>query len=210
MRTLAFISLVTLAVNIFPRQGHSQDASATFFVFTNGSGSITPLQNGQLLQVGQSYEMTAIPNTGYVFDSWQPITVFIDTTVFTNGDGSVDSITNIISSPQPQYFSQPALDFVMQSPVTIISNSLMTISVASGWQANFVPVFSLQINTETNNQCTMTLIGPSELTYTIETTTDLTSGNWIDIGTVLATNGLCTFTDTNATNNCQFYRAVVQ
>lgn len=210
MKAFILISLVTLTVGLFPRQGHAQSTSAPLFVFTNGSGSITPLQNGQLLQVGQNYEMTATPGPSYSFESWQPVNVSVFTTIYLDNQGNTVTNTSVVTEPQAQYYSQPVLDFTMQPQVTLVSNASQVTTANSGWQANFVPVFSLQINSVTNSQCTMTLTSPPDFNYTIEMTTDLISGNWTDIASVSTTNGICTFTDINATNNCQFYRAVMQ
>jgi hypothetical protein len=174
VKTFLLISLAELTIVLFPFCGQAQQTCAPLFVFTNGSGSITPLQNGQLLQVGQSYGMTAIPNSGYVFNSWQPIDISIATLFAEEADGNLVAVaTNVIPLPQPQYYTQPALDFVMQPQVTILSNSLVTIIDTTGWQANFEPVFNLQITSETNGQCALILSGPSGLNYSIEMATAL-------------------------------------
>lgn len=39
-------------------------------VGTNGNGSITPVLNGQLLEVGRAYMLTATPSPGWLFSHW--------------------------------------------------------------------------------------------------------------------------------------------
>jgi hypothetical protein len=45
-------------------------AGAIMQVETNGQGSITPSYNGQVLEIGKGYAMTATAKTGYVFTNW--------------------------------------------------------------------------------------------------------------------------------------------
>ncbi len=44
--------------------------SATLAVSTNGLGSLSPNDNGALLQVGKNYSITATPGAGFVFSNW--------------------------------------------------------------------------------------------------------------------------------------------
>src|SRR5260221_14666018 len=39
-------------------------------VTTNGNGSVSPNLNGQLLEIGKSYTISATPATGYAFSNW--------------------------------------------------------------------------------------------------------------------------------------------
>ena len=57
------LTLVTFATVCFARQSFAQGTLEPLFLFPTGDGSITPLQNGQLLEVGQM-----------IFDQW-PVTV---------------------------------------------------------------------------------------------------------------------------------------
>ncbi|MEI7730349.1 MAG: Ig-like domain-containing protein [Verrucomicrobiota bacterium] len=72
-------------------------ASDTLTVWTNGNGTIKGSYNGKLLELGQSYTMTAVPGTGYLFSNW------------VNGAGAV--LTN-----------GPALKFTMESNLTLVAN----------------------------------------------------------------------------------------
>ena len=77
---------------------------------TNGNGTISPNDNGKLLPVGQTYNLTAKPATGYGFVKW------------TDGQG------NIVST-------KAVLQFLMASNLTLQANfvdvTLPTISITS-------------------------------------------------------------------------------
>ncbi|MEI9960947.1 MAG: hypothetical protein WDM76_07375 [Limisphaerales bacterium] len=130
---MAFVALAAVSFNY---QSYSQGVvSAPLFVFTNGSGTISPFQYGQLLNVGQSYDLTAIPNSGFVFSTWQPVNVFTITTALTNNNGDTLLISSLNTSPVPTYTTEPVLNFIMQPEVVIVANPLLTITGSSGWQA---------------------------------------------------------------------------
>ncbi len=48
----------------------SYSPSGALLVLTSGSGTVTPNLNGQILQLGKSYTITARPGAGYVFAGW--------------------------------------------------------------------------------------------------------------------------------------------
>jgi len=143
MKKFMLILLVTLATVCFARESRAQGTLAPLYLFTSGAGSITPFQNGDLLQVGQSNNMTAIPDSGYTFSSWQLVNVFIFSQ--TNYDGSGNPIlpplVSVVPSLVPQYTYQPVLGFTMQ-PLTMITPDGQNPNIAEivGWQANFVAV----------------------------------------------------------------------
>jgi len=103
-------------------------------LFSSGSGSISPYQNGDLLEVGQSYEMTANPDAGYAFSSWQPVNVLTSTIYVRDHNGTITAKVSQPIIPTPVFTTQPVLDFTMQP------ESGQTIIESSGWQANFVAV----------------------------------------------------------------------
>jgi hypothetical protein len=144
MKKFILISLVTLATVCFRHQCNAQGTLAPLYLFTNGAGSITPLQDGQLLEVGQNYEMTAIPDSGFLFSSWQPVNVFALTTAvidYNTGPPTTNLVTSTDLSPVPEYIEQPVLEFTMQPEEVIYNNpGGSTITRSSGWQVNFVPV----------------------------------------------------------------------
>ena len=143
MKKFMLILLVTLATVCFTRESRAQGTLAPLYLFTSGAGSITPFQNGDLLQVGQSNNMTAIPDSGYAFSSWQLVNVFIITqTNFDSGGNPIlPPITSVDPSPVPQFTYQPELGFNVQ-PLMEISGGGQNPNIAEivGWQANFVAV----------------------------------------------------------------------
>jgi uncharacterized repeat protein (TIGR03803 family) len=74
--------------------------SATLAVSTNGLGSITPNDNGQLLIVGKTYSLSAKAATDFVFTNW----------------------TGGIGSPQNILTNGLAINFVMQSNLWLQAN----------------------------------------------------------------------------------------
>ena len=142
MRRLLFIISFALGLVFFVRPSHAQDINtAPLYLFTTGSGEITSLQNGQMLNVGQNYEMTALPDAGSIFSSWQPVNVFTfeQFTVDANGN-PLPPIISMTDTPVPNYTYQPVLDFTMQPEMVLLNNpGVETITQSSGWQANFVP-----------------------------------------------------------------------
>lgn len=142
MRNSVFIIMFTLATVCFAHRSCAQGTLAPLSLFTSGSGEISPFQDGQMLEVGQSYEMTAIPDDGYVFSSWQPVNVFTFTQITPPLNGWTNPpIVSIVLSPLREFTDLLVLEFTMQ-PVTVIQSGTPSIMIteSSGWQANFVPV----------------------------------------------------------------------
>jgi hypothetical protein len=144
MRRFVLIIIGTMASMCFVHASDDQGVSyaplAPLFLFTNGSGGISPLQGGQLLELGQGYKIEGIPDPGFTFSSWQSVNVLTVTEIVNNENGVAVPVVNIITSPTEDYTFQPVLDFTMQ-PVTVISDTgLITITSTSGWQANFSSV----------------------------------------------------------------------
>jgi hypothetical protein len=141
MKKFTLILSVIMAAVCFGLRSHAQGVLAPLFLYTNGAGSITPLQDGQLLEVGLSYDMTAIPDSGSVFSSWQPVNVFTQTTFVIDENGITNSLVSVTAAPVSSYTTQPLLEFTMQ-PTTVILNNpgVSTITENSGWQANFAQV----------------------------------------------------------------------
>jgi hypothetical protein len=159
------ILLVVVIVATNPSLIFAQSTNtASLSLFINGGGSISPLTNGQLLEVGQSYTMVAAPNPGFAFENWQPANVFTFTMVTLDASGNPTSTNvSVVPSLLPIYTNQPSLNFVMQ-PVVVIENNpgVMTVTKGPGWQANFVPIIlniqlgdSEAILSWTNSNCTL-------------------------------------------------------
>jgi hypothetical protein len=84
--------------------------------------------------------MLAIPERGYVFTNWMPVTVFAYSFTYTNESGVQVVVSTNIVDPQPEYIRRPVLEFTMQPAEIIVDNSVLKIIASEGWQANFVPV----------------------------------------------------------------------
>lgn len=141
MRT--WTTLAVLCLLSFAPMGYSQDASAPLYLFTQGNGSISPSQSGQMLEVGQTYIITATPGPGYEFKSWQPVNVFIfvQTNFDSGGNPILPPVETIVPSAVPTNIYGADLDFTLQD-VTVLSadGSNPSITLTSGWQADFVPL----------------------------------------------------------------------
>jgi hypothetical protein len=164
MNSLKAVTIATLIGLSGAVQSFAQGTLAPLYLLINGGGSVSPLTNGAMLEVGQPYHMVAIPNAGFVFNSWQPLNVFT-TTAFTIDPttGNTNTVVSTLVSVVPAYTNQASLDFVMQ-PVVVIADTpgVRTITKSSGWRANFSPI-SLNIQlcepavvlTWTNSSCTL-------------------------------------------------------
>ena len=143
MRKSAFITLVGVAIVGFALQGNAQGTMsyAPLHLFINGAGGVSPLLDEGMLVVGQSYIMTAIPDSGFSFSSWQPVNVFTLTSFIVDVGGGVFTNVSVIASRVPQYINTPSLSFTMQPENLIVDNpGLFTITEGSGWQVNFEAV----------------------------------------------------------------------
>jgi len=126
----------------FALRGHAQTPSTTpLYLFTTGSGQISPFITGELLTVGQNYEMQASPDPGYQFSDWRPVNVLFFTEFTVDAEGNpLPPITSTVLSPGAIYSDQSVLDFTMQpSTVVIDVPGVRTVTQSQGWQANFVP-----------------------------------------------------------------------
>lgn len=121
--------------------GNDDVTNEPLSLFISGAGGVTPLQDGESLVVGQTYDLTAVPDSGSQFISWNPVNVFVFSQITVNADGSVNPpVISEVLSPGPEYSTQPMLEFVMQPTQVIFNNpGVETITESEGWQANFAP-----------------------------------------------------------------------
>jgi len=145
MKKFAVVAWATLASLCFTSHGHAQGTNgptnATLYLLINGGGSVTPLQDGQSLEVGQTYQMEAVPDSGFTFSSWEPMRVFVAISTFTNSFGGL--VTNppaIIYNLLPEYTNTPTLMFTMQPTVVLADTNGTTVTESQGWQVNFEPI----------------------------------------------------------------------
>ncbi|MEI6195447.1 MAG: hypothetical protein WCS42_14065 [Verrucomicrobiota bacterium] len=122
------------------RPAHCNWTNAPLALFINGAGGIVPYEDGQMLRVGRSYTMMALPDRGYAFDNWQPVNVFTATTIYLDMNGEFVTNTARTVSPRAEYIHHRALRFMMQPETVVVDNSpSLKIISSKGWQANFVP-----------------------------------------------------------------------
>ena len=145
MSKFASITLIALVAICFVRQSSAQGTLVPLSLSTNGSGEISPFQDGQMLEAGQSYEMTAIPASGFAFASWQPVNVFTLTayiidTISNPGTPITNVNVSLIRSLVPEYFNDPVLSFTMQPVQVVYSTDQSSLTEGTGWQANFEPI----------------------------------------------------------------------
>jgi hypothetical protein len=104
-----------LIVLCLAQRVYSQGTLAPLYVFTTGDGFVTPYQSGQMLEVGQTYTITATPAAGYEFSSWQPVNVFIFIqTNFNGGNPVLPPVESIDESLIPTNIYGADLEFTMQ------------------------------------------------------------------------------------------------
>ncbi|HEY3760512.1 MAG TPA: hypothetical protein VGN23_02080 [Verrucomicrobiae bacterium] len=204
MNKIRLFLFVTLAMMCFTHRACAQATYSPLFLFTNGDGGVTPYQSGDSLEVGQNYEMTAIPNPGYMFSCWEPVNVFVITQTNYNSNGPilppvVSIVPSVVDIP---YTNDVTLDFTNQAEMLITSSgSNPSIIRASGWQANFIPL-SLQA-VAANNVFQLSISLPSPYPTIVQSSPDLI--NWTNICTNIPP---FTFTDSIANGMC-FYRGEV-
>jgi hypothetical protein len=110
-------------------------------LFISGNGSVTPLQAGDLLTVGQTYDMEAVPAADSVFSSWQPVNVTTVTQFDLDANGNpVPIYISTVPLLVADYSYQPILEFTMQPDTVIADTPTLSIVQSYGWQANFIPV----------------------------------------------------------------------
>jgi hypothetical protein len=138
-----FVAVVVIAGCASRIYGQGDVSYAPLYLSISGEGEISPYQNGQILEVGQNYEMTATPDPGYAFSSWQEINVMTLTSFEVDYGATPPATNSIVStsrSPVQTYYRQPLLNFTLE-PLTVISaDEAGTLTTIIGWQANFVPV----------------------------------------------------------------------
>ena len=136
--------------------------STVLTVNTNGNGTVNPNYNGVLLQIGNTYSMTASNGPGFAFVNWTgSITTNVATLTFTMASNltftanfvDVQNPTNTITLPTPGQLWSNALFMVtgMANDNVAVSNVLYSLNNAAWTNA-------LTANNWTNWTATVTLV----------------------------------------------------
>jgi hypothetical protein len=141
MKKAFVILVVMLAARWLAAQGTTADTCAPVLLYTNGAGSFSPYQCGQMLQTGQVYTVSAIPNNGSRFDSWRQVQVTVKVKTIIYPSSAIVSTTNTVTTPTTLRYSKEAtLKFHVEAPtVQVIENNPGTTTTTKtlGWEANF-------------------------------------------------------------------------
>ena len=101
-------------------------STALITVLTNGSGTVSPNYNGSLLQIGQSYSMTATASAGFEFKNWVGRT---------RTNGATLTFTAASNQTFTAYFvdiQKPVVSIVSPTANESWSNAALTVSGTSG------------------------------------------------------------------------------
>jgi len=139
MKRFIFALTLALAVEHLPGQVVSKNSTAPMLLFTSGGGTISPLQGGQQLKVGNTYSITAIPAAGYKFRNWQQVHVSIDAENVQYPSGATTGSSKTTVAAQGKSVTTPSLGFTVSPVTTSTSNyGFTTHTEGTGWKANFV------------------------------------------------------------------------
>jgi len=168
-----------LVIASIASQAYGQSTNAPLYLSINGDGNVSPLTNGELLVVGQTYSMTATPDAGFAFSGWQPVNVFVFSTTTINPDGSTNApIVSVVRSLVPTYTNQALLNFTMQPVTVLVQTPTLTTTEATGWHANFEPVvLNIQLG-----DAAVILSWPTNSTgFALQSTTNLNPPIWAPV-----------------------------
>jgi hypothetical protein len=149
---------------------------ATLSVTTIGGGTVRPNDNGESLQVGEKFKVTAVPEAGSIFVNWV-------------AGGSENFVSN-----------NPVLNFTMQSNLTLTANFVTNIFLAAHGSYNglFAPAGAPREQTNSGAMSfTVTSTGVLSGKLTIGTNTPSLSGQFNAAGAATITTprkGLTTLT----------------
>jgi hypothetical protein len=124
-----------------------KEVLSPLMLYTNGPGTISPFEDGQMHEVGRTYYMIAIPEPGYAFTSWNPAEVFTLTSIVLDtipipGTVITNTNTSVTLSPVPRYTGAQRLRFTMEPVEVLYNNNGNTLTRSYGLQANFVPLIT--------------------------------------------------------------------
>jgi hypothetical protein len=121
-----------------PAMATADVSYAPLLLLTNDDGKVVPLQNGQMLEVGRTYRLAAVPNPGYTFTNWTLVYAYTLTTVFVAGPGVLATNVTSTLSRVPDYITRRVIKFRMQAPEVIFDSPANTLTRTVGWEPEFV------------------------------------------------------------------------
>lgn len=140
MKKVLVILVVVLAARWLAAQGTTADSCAPLMLYTNGAGSFSPYHCGQMLQTGQVYTVSAIPNHGYRFHDWQKVKVAVAVKTIIYPSSAIVITTNTVITPTVVRNKEATMKINISAPTVEVreDNPGTTVTTkSSGWQANF-------------------------------------------------------------------------
>jgi hypothetical protein len=140
MKKAFVILVVMLSARWLAAQATTADSCAPLLLYTNGAGSFSPYQCGQMLQTGQVYSVSAIPNRGFHFHFWQQVKVTVAVKTVIYPSSAIVSSTNTVITPTPARSKEATMKFHVEAPTVQVNedNPGTTVTTRSlGWEANF-------------------------------------------------------------------------
>ncbi len=110
--------------------------NATLMVSTNGLGSLSPNDNGLLLQIGKGYSITATAGTGFVFTNWTGGTN-LPLSIITNGTTvQFLMVTNLMLQANLVEVAKPSLTITAPTAGQQMTNALATVvgTASDNWK----------------------------------------------------------------------------
>ena len=166
---------------------------APISVLINGSGTISPNYNGQILDIGNSYSMTATPSAGVVFTGWTgSLTTNSNTILFIMASNillqanfmDVQKPTNSITTPtQGQLWSNGVFTVTGKASDNVaVSNVFYSLNNTAWTNATTA-------NNWTNWTATLNLIaGTNNIqAYAVDTSGNISATNSVSFNAVLST-----------------------
>jgi uncharacterized repeat protein (TIGR02543 family) len=168
--------------------------TAPLTVLINGSGKVSPDYNGKLLQVGQSYSMTAKPKSGITFVNWTGSARTSSETLEFTMTSNLTFTANFSDAASPGVQTQTSGTELPQpqSSVQILPPDINDLNVDQG-------MATVWFDSQTN------------VLYTLESKDSMSDANWTTLPvSIIGTGETISLTDSNAPPTCRFYRVGAQ
>ena len=140
MKKVFVLLVVMLAARWLAAQGTTVDSCAPLLLYTNGAGAFLPYQCGQMLQTGQVYTVSAIPNRGFRFRFWRQVKVTVAVKTVIYPSSAIVSSTNTVIIPTLLHSREATMKFNMGAPTVQVAQDnpgTTTTTRTLGWEATF-------------------------------------------------------------------------